>query len=320
VVYTVVHSKDVTTCNCPGWANRRSCKHVDEVLGKAPKAKLTPVPKTAQLPFIVGDIPVQTMQASALPEGNTLKTYAHPGWVLEEKYDGHRMVVQISEDRSAMAWSRAGNVRSLPVHVQKALAAVAPGVYDGELLIPGGTSTDVTALALSNRMELVLFDILRVGRVQSTLHLTLSERRALLEVALSKADVPVRISSQVPVSERALQRIWDRGGEGAILKSVLSKYLPGKRSPEWIKFKKLGAAKVTITGYEEGLLGPYSKVKGVDHNGVEVSVKALNDEWRAQFAADPDRYIGMVMVISYQEQTKTGKYRHPMADHLLETR
>ena len=101
------------------------------------------------------------------------------------------------------------------------------------------------------------------------------------------------------------------------VKKIAATYRPGKRVKEWIKFKCAGAAEVTITGFKAGSLGPHSIIVGVDAHGIEVQVKTLNDQWRADFATSAAAQINRTLVISYQEKTREGRYRHPMADHLL---
>lgn len=254
------------------------------------------------------------MLASALPEGRTIRDYTGDGWILEEKYDGHRLLLEVCNG-TVIARSRAGNARVLPTHLRAQCEILAPGTYDGELYLPGGCSTDVTALDKQHLLHLVLFDMLTVGD-QSAMHLPAVERRTLLDAACCDSATLYR-SPQFAVSEKGLKAIWARGGEGAVIKKIDATYRKGKRVKEWIKFKCAGAAKVTITGFKAGSLGPHSVIIAQDAHCMEVQVKTLNDDWRANFATTADAQIGRTLVISYQEKTRDGRYRHPMADHLL---
>jgi len=128
----------------------------------------------------------------------------------------------------------------------------------------------------------------------------------------------IGLAEQHEPSYAALKKIWDRGGEGAIVKLRSATYQPGKRSNEWVKFKRNGTAVLTIIGFEDGLMGPHSKIVARDAKGVVITVKTLNDEWRAIFATSATAYIGRQLVISFQQVTRDGKYRHPMADHILD--
>lgn len=339
---TTLHDDGRLTCTCRGYRTPSKCWHVKEVAEKegldiviggiifghtVEPARTTPRtlldftrPNEEKVVFeSTANHFILPMLASALPEGQTIDHYAKPGWLLDEKVDGHRMIVHVSDQHTVMAYARSGIPRVLPAHIWNALTVVAPGTYDGELYMPGGTSTDVTALKLQHKLKLVFFDMLKVGD-ESCMDRAASYRRELLEVACSKLKGDdVTVIRQFPVSQTALQAIWNQGGEGAVLKKIDATYQPGKRSPAWIKFKKQLAAIITITGFKKGLLGPHSVVCGIDESGIEVQCKTLNDEWRARFLREGgEGYVGRRLVISYQQKTVDGRYRHPMFDHLLE--
>lgn len=270
-------------------------------------------------------LPVDPMLARALPDGADISCFGRDAWILEEKYDGHRLIIETKGEiesfaREILVYSRAGNLRVLPLHIRKALAWLPAGIFDGEGIIPGGTSTDVKAIDLQDRMRLVLFDIMRVGMADVT-SMPLHERRALLDKATSLVDVEnegvIQLSRQMDPTEANLKAIWNAGGEGAIVKRLDSRYEEGKRSPSWVKFKKELAATVTIVGFEKGLLGPHSKIVAQDDHGTRFTIKTLNDAWRAMFAEHASTYVGRKLVINYQQGTAKGKYRHPRCDHIL---
>lgn len=312
---TTLHDAGDITCTCRGFRSYQKCRHVTEVerffIGEQ------------QTPVIVEEIVVesgfiQPMLASPLPAGKRLEDYANTDYVLEEKYDGHHLIVRVSDGPVVQAWSRAAIARTLPAHLVLALRSVAPGTYAAELIVPGGTSTDVVDLKKQHLLEFVFFDMLTVQNY-SCMAAPYRERRMLLEGALSKAPRPwVRASDAMPVSQVALDRIWARGGEGAIIKRVAGTYEPDARSKDWIKFKKRGTAELRITGFEAGKLGPHSKIQAVNARGIEISVKTLNDHWREVFATRAAEFIGKTLVIEFQQQTRDGRYRHPMADHIKE--
>ena len=319
-IYTcTLHDDGHLVCNCRGYLMRnvngiRECTHTQKM-----QAKHGTGSAPAPAPIVTAPVVerVKPMLASALPEGKTIADY-NTNWIMEEKYDGHRLLVEIAPS-GITAWSRAGNTRQLSVALTQALHALAPGLYDGELVvIGGGTSSDVVRLDRLDGLRYVIFDLLRVGDVSCT-RMPLAERRILLDKAASLADGGlVSIAPQWWPSQTALDEIWAAGGEGVVIKHLFSRYVEDSRSSEWIKFKKRGSARVTITGFEKGKSGPHSTVVGLDAYGIEVKVKALNHEWLALFAQRANDYIGTTMVISYNDKTKSGKYRHAMADHLLE--
>lgn len=337
--YTVVLGNDGTlSCPCTGWIkwkkspNRpvRSCQHTVKVakdLGIHIENHTVAAQLAVQPKLFEGEVKdgfISPMLASALKEGKSIDDYDNGDYVLETKYDGHRLIIRVAENE-VIAWSRNGKIRQLSAHIVKQLNRLAIGTYDGELVIPGGVSTDVTALDKLSTSTLVLFDMLEVMGVSimgSPYHrrreflkeaIKLVEGTAITESFMIHGANPEKLSFKA-----CLKNIWDEGGEGAIVKRLNAYYFAGKRSPDWIKFKEENTVEVTVVAFEEGLMGPHSKVVVEDDHGIEFTVKSLNDAWRAFFAAGGDKkVIGERMVISYQMKTRDGRYRHPMADHFV---
>ncbi len=313
---TTIHEDGAVLCTCPGFVYRQKCKHVTSA-----KAGRVDAPVKANTPPVYSP-----MLARALPAGKSIQDYAEPEgtwrgrvprpeWMLEEKHDGHRLILIIDDD-SISAHSRGGKPRALPKHIIRSCKRLPNGVYDGELLVPGGTSTDVKAIENIDKLELQLFDILKTNDTD-VMSKPGFERRALLEKAgsLLADNSSVKVTKQYSVSEDTLNLIWNAGGEGAIIKNVNTQYVEGQRTKGWIKFKKLAAAELTVTGFESGKNGPHSTICLKDDFGKECKVKTRNSCWLKLFADDSEKYIGTRLVISYQEKTRDGKYRHPMADH-----
>ena len=314
-VHTVtVHNEGTVTCSCFGFRTAKDgkCWHVKKVEKEEDITPTEPV-QNEFFESVTGFI--SPMLASGIKDGRTMDDFPREQWAAEEKFDGHRLIIKVS-DNAVTAWSRNQNVRVLAPEIVNDLSLLPPGTYDGELIIPGHTSTDVTALEMSDSSCLMIFDILMCGE-ESVTALSYANRHNLLKLLLFKKMTRVFMVEQVEVSQEMLESIWKRGGEGVIIKKRSSKYDIGHRSKSWIKFKKLEAAQLTLIGFKEGRLGLHSMLILRDDNGVEITVKARNDEWRSQFARDPESFIGKTVVISYQNRTRSGKYRHPMADHFL---
>jgi bifunctional non-homologous end joining protein LigD len=258
---------------------------------------------------MASDLPIQPMLASALPEGKDVTDFHRDEWCLERKYDGHRVIIELAQ-REVRAWARSGKARQLPPHIIASLNGES-GVYDGELYVPDGTSTDVTALHLQSRLRLVLFDTMGA-------YVTLPgyERRKILQ-ASTRCGGSVALSEQYEPSVEALHAIWAAGGEGAILKHLASPYQPGRRSKSWVKLKRHEAAELTIVGWQPGTTGAHCVALLQDDEGIETGVKILNDSLRAQVELDPGSFIGRRLVIMFQERTRAGQYRHGVWDHLL---
>jgi ATP-dependent DNA ligase len=263
-------------------------------------------------------------------------------WFAEEKYDGHRLVVEVGlPDRGlgpvVRAWSRDGKDRLLPPHLRLPLETLLPGVYDGELIVPGQRSYGVPVLETLKDQVYVLFDVLRVGSDDLTtvgLGAVYKDRRAMLEeivkstfpqqpIASSGASFPVQLGwarpllSEEYLHEEALD-VWERDGEGLILKSVASTYTPGKRQRDWLKVKQIRQAVLRVVGYRPGKLGPHSTLLLEDEEGVQTIVKWKSLEELAKLDANPESAIGRHLVIEFQELTPDGSYRHPRWDHWAE--
>lgn len=326
VVYTVTVSPEGRfSCECIGFikGKNKECRHIKDIkkeLGVKTEATVREViAQPTFLPAATGGW-VAPMLAKALKDTQSFEDFENDDFVMEEKVDGHRMIVRVDDDNSVNAWARVGNSRLLPGHLRAALRNLAAGTYDGELYVPGGTSTDVTALVNQDKLQLVLFDIIKVGETLVT-DIVGTDRRKMLELAASKLSpgAGVHVIEQRPPSHEALKRMWDAGLEGVIIKRKKALYHIGKRSPDWVKFKKGQIARARITGFLKGKMGPHSRIVAIDPEGIEVKCKTLNLEWLRWFKEDAERFIGKTLVFGYQERTKAdGKYRHPMADHIEE--
>lgn len=261
------------------------------------------------------------LPSSGLPIGD---------WSAEEKFDGHRLILAVDEDQMFVrAWSRNGIVRPLSEAMLSTARTLPPGTYDGELIVPGGTSTDVTALNNVDKLRLVLFDILSL-RGDSLTHLTQHERSVELEAVIRYSvntdyiDTPHAVPHITHAEALTLAAsIWERGGEGLILKASDAKYTPSKRSRDWIKIKRLQTAVLAVTGFAVGELGPHSILLLIDEDGNRTAVKWKNLEWLAEARSAapaagvhnrPHPWIGRRARIEFQSRTTDGSYRHPRFD------
>lgn len=334
-----------TSCNCPGWTfaklgKPRECKHTKLILkeaGLAPPSVPAVVPAGLPVPAALDPIPVTTtaapaapvsvgaevqpMLASAMPVGKSIMDYVGPDWVLEEKIDGHRLLVTVTNDtvtaRTRPSASHESNDRQLPPHIVAAALTLMPGIYDAELYLPGGKATDVARIDNRDKLKLAIFDVIEMTGTLLVAR-TYKERESYLMDSIELADTSsLHRVAPGPVSKEAVEAIWARGGEGAILKHVNSPYTSGARSEWWIKVKKIESAKLMITGFKEGKLGPHSICVLMTAGAVETTVKVLDNATLADIAKDPTKYIGSTLVIEHQGITKNGAYRHPMWDHVI---
>jgi bifunctional non-homologous end joining protein LigD len=196
-----------------------------------------------------------------------------PGFVYEPKYDGIRAIVEIdARGRNVTLWSRLGNdkTRQFP-EIAGALKKWAkpltePVVLDGEIVAldadgePAGfqqlqgrihlTHADVDQPA--GHVALIAFDLLKKGSVDFRGR-PLLERRAALEKLFGRTGSEVLRLSEIakgdgrPLHDRALASGW----EGLIAKLATSKYVSGKRTPDWRKLKIVQEQEFVVGGWTE---------------------------------------------------------------------
>lgn len=265
-------------------------------------------------------------------------------WIAEEKYDGHRLVVEVRAGK-IWAWSRDGLLRHLPAHLEEMRDILPNGIYDGELIVPGGKCHDVTELTQLKDLVYVVFDILKEGLdVEDCMNEPYVKRRSRLERlklnGILSSDSGVvrcpnikRFKTQEDLT-RITREVWDAGGEGLILKNITSIYVPGKRpKTAWVKIKKCESAVLTIIGFEpsRGKIinrGPHATVILQDEQGNVTTVKTKNDVELVKFDREAPKpteefqlgsgprhpSIGRKLRIEFQERTADGSYREPRWD------
>lgn len=277
---------------------------------------------------------ISPMLAKPLPEDFSPESGE---WVVEEKLDGHRIVVQVTDlqadlfgGRLVTAWSRYGIERPLPAHIVEMLQKFPVGVYDGELLVPGERSYGTVVIENSHLLVYKMFDVLNIVGKDLTVFgtpATYQERRTLLREIFRGLELdpdgrayPVSlgwsyaVTSMEKIRELA-KEVWAHDGEGLILKKKSGLYEPGKRPRGvWLKIKQLRSEVLTVIGFREGKLGPNAIVLLRDSDGNETKVKWKNYDELALIDADPGKFIGKKLRIEFQERTPDGGYRHPRWD------
>jgi len=254
-------------------------------------------------------------------------------WYAEEKIDGHRLILQVMSG-VGLAWSRDGLTRVLPSHIHEAIKSLPDGTYDGELHVPGGRSYGVTEIVNGPSLAYTVFDILRLEN-ESLLDMRFDIRRTnLLSILPMHGSIHAGWSVPVETEQQLsslLSEVWERDGEGLILKHVSSIYVPGKRPKNtWIKLKKLQSAVLTVIGFSRSRgkivdRGPYAMIELRDDDGNVTQVKTRNDAEcrRLEREAPSEEFtlggsvhpaIGRKLRIEFQERTPDGNYRHPRMD------
>src|SRR3954471_23158967 len=97
---------------------------------------------------------IEPMLAQKPKSGKGITDFSPNDYIMEEKFDGHRMIIKVEAGKSVTAWSRLGNERDLGPKLEKAIKESLPTcTIDSELYFPGGTSTDVVKLENLDKLE-----------------------------------------------------------------------------------------------------------------------------------------------------------------------
>ena len=180
------------------------------------------------------------------------------GWLHEIKWDGYRIVATVSggepELRSRKDQDYTKRFENVSKELVKALKTP-DCVVDGEVCAldeEGRPSFSAMQQAKSGTpIVYYLFDLLEVDG-EPIVDLPLEERRKRLEKLLDKRNKTVRFSESFDDGEALLAAANAQGLEGIMSKRLGSRYLPGKRSRDWLKIKGHGRQEFVIAGYTRG--------------------------------------------------------------------
>ena len=193
---------------------------------------------------------------------------AGPDWSYEMKWDGIRVIVDLTGGECRL-WSRNG--RDITGGYPELLGLAAPGlswpaVLDGEIVTldeHGAPSfgllqrrmhvrdpRQLSRLADEVPVSVRLFDVLRLdGR--SLLDAAYDDRRELLE-SLGIDDPRWEVPPAWSDGEEALEVSASSALEGVVAKRRRSRYLPGRRSSDWVKVKPVLTRDVILCGWHPG--------------------------------------------------------------------
>ncbi|MCU1595167.1 MAG: ATP-dependent ligase [Frankiales bacterium] len=269
-----------------------------------------------QLPVMPPVSPMLAKSVPEVPEGD---------YLFEPKWDGFRAVVFRDGDEVVLGSRNEKPLTRYFPEVVEAVKANLPErcVIDGEIVILAGKGLDFVALlqrihpadsrvqklALETPASFIAFDLLALDDEDLTSR-PQSERRALLEKALAKADPPVHLT---PVTEDpAVARGWFQVFEGAGLDGVVAKpkgaaYQQDKRVMQKVKHKR--TCDVVVAGYRLHKSGPvvgslvlglYDDNGDLQHVGVAASFtnarrKELIDELAPYVSEGPHPWVGDVV-------------------------
>jgi bifunctional non-homologous end joining protein LigD len=194
--------------------------------------------------------PMLATLAQEVPRGD--------GWVFEIKWDGYRIVSRIAESEAELRTRKDQDYTQRFANVARELpkALKTPDcVVDGEVcaLDENGRPSFSAMQQGKSGTPIVyfVFDLLEVDG-GPIIDLPLAERRKRLEQLLDRRNKTVRLSETFDDGKALLKAAKDQRLEGIVAKRLESRYLPGKRSRDWLKIKPHGRQEFVIAGYTRG--------------------------------------------------------------------
>ena len=181
-------------------------------------------------------------------------------WVHEVKWDGMRALVDVHDGRLRLTSRNENDVtvsfpelHALPgddLLLDAEVVAFLDGIPTFGALADRmhvGNARRAALLAESNPVTLLVFDLLRLDGEDLTGR-PLSERRALLE-GLGLLDVHWQVPATYDDGDMLLEATAAQRLEGIVSKKRSSLYLPGRRSPDWLKFPHRGIGSYVVGGW-----------------------------------------------------------------------
>lgn len=217
----------------------------------------TPQPVGDQLSLSVEGFPsaIRPMQAVSAEA-----PFSSDEYLFEVKWDGIRCVVFVDPaGRVRLQDRRLGDITALAPEIAEAAARLAPGtVLDGELVATDQEGRpDQAALRerLAGRSQQPLsylaFDLLyRDGKSQ--LRQPLARRRSRLRRTVEAGGGLFASDFIAGDGVELFEACLERGLEGVVAKHLESTYVPGQRSPFWLKVKAVTADDFVVIGSTPG--------------------------------------------------------------------
>jgi bifunctional non-homologous end joining protein LigD len=179
-------------------------------------------------------------------------------WLYEIKWDGYRIVATVAGSEASL---RSRKDQDYTKRFEKVAKELVKAVKTPDCVVDG----EVCALDADGRPSFsamqqgkpgtpivyFVFDLLEVEG-ESLVELPIEERRKRLQKLLDKRNQTVRYSETFDDGVALLKAAKQQRLEGIMAKRLGSKYLPGRRSPEWLKVKARGQQEFVIAGYTRG--------------------------------------------------------------------
>jgi bifunctional non-homologous end joining protein LigD len=204
------------------------------------------------------EAPARTPRGAYAPMLATLTETAPTGreWLYEVKWDGYRALASVGGGDVALVSRRGNDLTERFGSVARALARVVRTpdcVLDGEVcaLDEQGRSSFSVMQQGSGPLVYYVFDVLEIDG-EPVLELPLTERRKRLEQLLDLRGGVVRLSEAFEDGDALYRAAQEQGLEGILAKRRDSRYLPGRRTRDWLKIKTHLEQEFVVAGYTKG--------------------------------------------------------------------
>ncbi|HVO85760.1 MAG TPA: non-homologous end-joining DNA ligase [Candidatus Eisenbacteria bacterium] len=208
-------------------------------------------------------------------------------WIFEVKWDGIRAISYVSDKFTIRSRNDKELKDNFP-ELEELTNLVKNVVLDGEIVVMKEGKADFQTLLERSKLTsireiehaeaespatYIVFDILEKDD-KSLIDLPLTQRKNILSKSLKEGKHVVLSMYVEEEGETYYQEAIKKGVEGIMAKKKDSRYLPGVRSENWLKIKKLHSCECVIFGYTTGegarkeafgalILGLYEKDKPV---------------------------------------------------------
>jgi bifunctional non-homologous end joining protein LigD len=180
------------------------------------------------------------------------------GWDFEVKWDGYRAIAALAGGDATLT-SRNGNdltarfggvAREIPKAVK-----TPDCVLDGEVCALDETGRSSFSAMQQGKagtpIVYYVFDVLEIEG-EPVIDLPFVERRKRLEALLDRRNKTVRLSEVFDDGQALLEAAKQQRLEGIMAKRLDSRYLPGKRTRDWLKVKTHSEQEFVVAGYTKG--------------------------------------------------------------------
>jgi bifunctional non-homologous end joining protein LigD len=203
--------------------------------------------------------PMLASAGTAIPGG--------PEWAHEIKWDGMRILADVAGGRLKLLSRNENDVTASFPELTTLTGHGMPGMHDDMLLdgevvaleagLPSfanlaermhvSNPTKARRLAAAAPVTFMVFDVLRLNGVDLTAR-PLSQRRTILE-QIGLAGPSIQVPPTYDDGDALRAATLEQGLEGVVSKRLSSRYHPGRRSPDWLKFPHRGSMSVVIGGW-----------------------------------------------------------------------